>query len=221
MSSLSQIRNNLKANSTSSHLRIVAVSKLQPSDKIRALYELGQRDFAENYAQEGLRKIEDLKDLQIRWHFIGSLQKNKVKMVVGHYDLIHSVDTLSLAEVINRKAAELGLQQKILFQLNLAQEESKGGFDEKNFFDSLSELSLLQNLKPLGLMTMPPLQNQPEENRIYFKKLKSLLEPVKTIFPEAVELSMGTSSDYLVAAEEGATLVRLGTILFGERPKKN
>jgi len=221
MSGLIEISTLLQSKAPDNGLRVIAVSKLQPTEKISALYELGQRDFAENYAQEGLQKIEELKDLQIRWHFIGSLQKNKVKMVVGHYDLIHSVDSLSLAEVINRKAAEMGLLQKILFQLNLSQEETKGGFDEKNFLDSLKELSKLKNLKPVGLMTMPPLQNQPEENRIYFKKLKSLLETMKTIFPEAVELSMGTSSDYLVAAEEGATLVRLGTILFGERPKKN
>ncbi|MFN7825579.1 MAG: YggS family pyridoxal phosphate-dependent enzyme [Pseudobdellovibrionaceae bacterium] len=220
MNSLIEINSELKARATNQELRVVAVSKLQPVEKIRWLYDLGQRDFAENYAQEGLEKIEQLKDLKIRWHFIGSLQKNKVKMVVGLYDLIHSVDSLSLAEVLNRKASEMGLQQKILLQVNLSQEESKGGFDEPSFVSSLPELTKLKNISPMGLMTMPPLQNQPDENRIYFQKLKSLLSLFKKYFPQAHELSMGTSSDYLVAAEEGATLVRLGTILFGERPKK-
>jgi PLP dependent protein len=196
---------------------ILAVSKFQPADKIELLYDQGQRLFAENYAQEASLKQELLKELKIEWHFIGSLQKNKVKLVVGKFHLIHSVDSLGLAQAIDRKASELGLKQKILLQLNLAQEETKGGFTEANFNEAAVELAKLSHLEVQGLMTMPPLFDDPEMSRPYFKKLSNIRDQFSSLLPNLHLLSMGTSSDYLIAAEEGANLVRLGTILFGDR----
>lgn len=197
--------------------RILAVSKLQPIQKIQTLYNQGQRLFAENYVQEAVEKQLELQNLAIHWHFIGRLQKNKVKQVVGKFDLIHSVDSVELTEVINRKAQENSLQQRILLQINLSEEDSKGGFSPKIFLQQLPRLTTLSSVKICGLMTMPPLFNNPEMARPFFIKLKNIFEQIKPDFPDLQELSMGTSSDYLIAAEEGATLVRLGTILFGSR----
>ncbi|MEZ0392374.1 MAG: YggS family pyridoxal phosphate-dependent enzyme [Pseudobdellovibrionaceae bacterium] len=218
MSALSEIQNQLR--NKNPQTQILAVSKLQSVEKIRTLYSQGQRKFAENYAQEALSKQEALKDLDIEWHFIGSLQKNKVKFVVGNFFLIHSVDSLFLAETIDRKAAEKGLIQKILLQFNLAGEASKGGFSLENFSTLLLELKNLKSVEIVGLMTMPPLSEDPEDARPFFKKLSSMRDQFSLNMPQLKQLSMGTSSDYLVAAEEGATIVRLGTILFGERPGK-
>ncbi len=201
--------------------QILAVSKLQSVEKIRQLHSQGQRLFGENYVQEALDKLDQLKDLSdIQWHFIGRLQKNKVKFVVGHFHLIHSVDSFELAQVISRKAQETGGRQKILLQLNLADEASKGGFSEGILESSISDLASLSGIEICGLMTMPPLFENPEEARPFFKKLFNIRNQYSSRLPQLTHLSMGTSSDYLVAAEEGATLVRLGTILFGERPVK-
>lgn len=202
--------------------QLLAVSKLQPVEKIRELYQLGQRDFAENYVQEFLLKREQLADLNdIRWHFIGHLQKNKVKFLLGLVHMIHSVDSLALAEYIDQKIAQSGssIAQKILLQINLSGEDTKGGFSADNFSAALPTLRSLGHLQICGLMTMPPLVNSGDENRKYFRQLKNLLSEMQQTFPQAHELSMGTSHDYAVAAEEGATWVRLGTVLFGERPK--
>jgi len=200
---------------------ILAVSKFQPQEKIRDLYQQGQRKFAENYAQEALEKQEALKDLNIEWHFIGHLQKNKIKMIVGKFELIHSVDSLELAQAIDRKAADLGVEQKILLQLNLAEEATKGGFGESEFTALIPKLAQLKAARVVGLMTMPPLFDDPEKARPFFKKLFDISHQFSAVLPDLKILSMGTSSDYLVAAEEGASLVRLGTILFGERPAKS
>lgn len=198
--------------------KILAVSKLQSVQKIQSLHQQGQRLFAENYVQEALEKQVQLSEFAIEWHLIGNLQKNKVKQVVGRFDLIHSVDSLALAQTIDRKASELGLYQKVLLQLNLAGEETKGGLTETEFFSLLPEFQKLSSLRVCGLMTMPPLFDDLEKARPYFRQLKSILNQTQKTIPTCLELSMGTSSDYLVAAEEGATIVRLGTILFGERP---
>jgi hypothetical protein len=200
---------------------ILAVSKFQPQAKIRDLYQQGQRKFAENYAQEALEKQAALQELNIEWHFIGHLQKNKIKMIVGKFELIHSVDSLELAQAIDRKATDLGIEQKILLQLNLAEEATKGGFTESEFSSRVGELSQLKAARIVGLMTMPPLFENPEEARPFFKKLFHICHQFSAALPNLKILSMGTSSDYLVAAEEGASLVRLGTILFGERPTKS
>lgn len=205
--------------------KILAVSKLQPAEKIRWLYSQGQRLFGENYVQEALEKQEALSDLpDIQWHLIGHLQKNKAKMVVGRFYLIHSVDSLELAQVLSRQCEQKKLEQNILIQVNLAEEESKEGFSRQTLQAHWPELTKLPHLHIFGLMTMPPLTETGVEVRPYFVELRELCEHLKATtnlntHPMS-ELSMGTSHDYSVAAEEGATIVRLGTILFGERPAK-
>lgn len=198
----------------SSGQNLLAVSKLQPIEKIRKLASLGQRAFGENYIQEALEKIETLNDLNVEWHLIGPLQKNKVKYLKNHFAYLHAIDSLELAELVSKKAAEVGYVQKIFIQVNLAQEATKAGFDETSLKNAWSKLCALTNVKIVGLMTMPPLQNVAQENAIYFKKLKDLADQLNV-----KELSMGTSTDYEVALKEGATWVRIGTVLFGERPK--
>lgn len=203
--------------------KLLAVSKLQPVEKIRDLYGQGQRRFGENYVQEALDKQEALSDLpDIEWHLIGHLQKNKAKYVVGKFHLIHSVESLELAQVLSRQCDSKGVQQNILIQVNLAHEETKSGFDKNDVLAAWSELMKLPNLHIMGLMTMPPLTETGSEVRHYFAELRALRDELKrqtdtTVHP-MTELSMGTSHDYQVAIEEGATIVRLGTILFGERP---
>jgi pyridoxal phosphate enzyme (YggS family) len=195
--------------------KIVAVSKKQNEKKIRELFDQGQRIFAENYVQEALLKQFILGYLiGTEWHFIGKLQKNKVKLIVGKFSLIHSVDSLDLAELIGKKSHEAGLTQKILLQINLAEEATKGGFSKSEFLEKIDSIKKIQGLEVVGLMTMPPLFENPEAAKPYFLELKSLADQ-----HHLKELSMGTSTDYQVAAKCGATLVRLGTILFGERTK--
>ena len=193
---------------------LLAVSKKQPVEKIRELYQQGQRCFAENYIQEALEKIEICQDLQIEWHLIGPIQKNKVKYLKNHFAYLHSIDSLELAQLISKKAVALNFCQKVFIQINLAEEISKSGFNEKQFLINWPELKQLSGLNIVGLMTMPPLENEPEHNRKYFHRLKELAEQL-----DLKELSMGTSHDYEVALSEGATWIRLGTILFGERPQ--
>lgn len=205
--------------------KIIAVSKLQHAEKIRNLYSEGQRRFGENYVQEALEKIETLKDLpDIEWHMIGHLQKNKINSILGKFHLIHSVDSLELAQTISRKCVANSVSQNILLQINLAHEESKDGFDVENLLSLWPMIRPLPSIHIMGLMTMPPLTETGEEVRHYFKELRELRDQLKQetdlSFHPLTELSMGTSHDYPVAIEEGATMIRLGTILFGERPAK-
>ncbi|KYG67106.1 YggS family pyridoxal phosphate enzyme [Bdellovibrio bacteriovorus] len=202
--------------------QMLAVSKLQPEEKIRLLYSQGQRAFAENYVQEALTKQKNLEGLSdIQWHLIGHLQKNKAKLVAGQFALIHSIDSLELAQVLNRHCAQKNVTQNILLQINVANEDSKEGFTLTALRRLWPELLTLSNLSIQGLMTMPPLTETGAEVRPYFKQLCQLRDELKKTAPPQhpmKELSMGTSHDYRVAIEEGATIVRLGTILFGERP---
>jgi pyridoxal phosphate enzyme (YggS family) len=207
---------------SAANAKILAVSKLQSVEKIRDLYAAGQRDFGENYVQEFLEKKKSLSDLKISWHLIGHLQKNKVKTVVGLCHLIHSVDSIELAQEINRRAATAQIQQKILLQVNLAGEASKEGFEPEKLRLEFKNLLALPNVQISGLMTMPPFVDNPEDNRLYFRNLKLLLRELKSNLTVGTsdlfsELSMGTSQDYLVAVQEGATWVRLGSTLFGAR----
>lgn len=204
---------------------LLAVSKLQTPEKIRKLYHHGQRDFGENYVQEALEKQELLADLpDTRWHLIGHLQKNKAKHVVGKFVLIHSVDSLDLAKALSHHCQQKHLTQDILIQVNLAMEASKSGFTRDSVIAQWPELIKLPQLRICGLMTMPPLTETGAEARPYFRELRQLKEELMkqtdVRHHPLRELSMGTSHDYLVAIEEGATIVRLGTILFGERHAK-
>ncbi len=211
---LKEIQKKIAEISSGQKVQLIAVSKNQSLDQIKSLYEDGQRLFAENYVQEARQKIEQLKDLDIEWHFIGHLQTNKVKNVIGYFHLIHSVDSIKLLEAIQKTAEKKNIVQKILLQVNFSQESTKEGFEASQLLPLVSKLNQYPNVQVLGLMTMPPLAENPEDNRIYFQQAKKLLD--QTGWPH---LSMGTSHDYIVAIEEGATLVRLGTILFGVRKK--
>lgn len=195
--------------------RLLAVSKLQPIEKIRALYEEGQIDFGENYIQEALEKIEKLRDLKINWHLIGPIQKNKVKYLKNNFSYIHSVDSLELATKISEHAEQHKHIQKVFIQINLADEATKSGFSKQSFHENWPQLQKLRGLEIVGLMTMPPLENEPEKNRAFFRELKYIGTNLSLN-----EYSMGTSHDYTIALAEGATWIRLGTTLFGERTQK-
>jgi pyridoxal phosphate enzyme (YggS family) len=195
--------------------KLLAVSKLQSVEKIRALYDTGQRDFAENYIQEALNKIEQLNDCSITWHLIGPIQKNKVKLLKKNFAYIHSIDSFSLAEKVSQQAQSIGHIQKVFIQINLSGESSKSGFSRKAFAEDWLRLSDLRGIEVVGLMTMPPLENEPEKNRVFFRELKYIGSKLNLR-----EYSMGTSHDFQIALEEGATWIRLGTMLFGERPQK-
>lgn len=204
--------------------RLIAVSKFQPQEKIVALSQLGQKCFGENYVQEFSEKRETLLDRGLEWHFIGHLQSNKVKDVAGKCEMIHSLDSIKIIEKIHAFCLEKNLPpQKVLLQIRSGQEETKSGLsieDVRTFPQRIWELS---HLKICGFMTLPPLQNEPEDNRVHFKNLRIFFQEINEKLPserKLTELSMGTSHDYMVAIEEGATFIRVGTELFGERIQK-
>ncbi|MCS6838727.1 MAG: YggS family pyridoxal phosphate-dependent enzyme [Bdellovibrionaceae bacterium] len=202
-----------------SHCRLIAVSKKQPISAILELYHAGCRDFGENYSQELIEKQFELKEINdIRWHFIGNIQKNKLKHLVGIVEYIHSVGSIDIARIISEIAEKKGLTQKILLQLNLAHESTKNGFTEDELLRFLPDIIALPNVEVVGLMTLPPLYNNHENVRPFFRQLRTLRDQLQNEYPSIKELSMGTSQDYLIAIEEGATMIRLGTLLFGPRP---
>lgn len=190
---------------------IVAVSKKQPVSLIREALSAGIRDFGENFAQELRDKAREIEG--VRWHFIGRLQRNKVKYVVGTADLIHSVDSLKIAQAIDEHAQKLGIRQDVLLAVNIAREDSKSGVLPDRLHSIVEEVRGLDGVRVRGLMAMPPLVSDPEENRHWFRGMSALAERYDFSY-----LSMGTSVDYAVAAEEGATHVRVGTALLGTRP---
>ncbi|MCB0378466.1 MAG: YggS family pyridoxal phosphate-dependent enzyme [Bdellovibrionales bacterium] len=198
--------------------RIVAVSKHQPIEKIKDLYELGIHDFAENYWQEAAEKIETLKGLDITWHFIGSLQRKKMKDIVGTVDWIHSMDRIEVAEKISEVAQEKGLRQKVLLQVNVAGELSKMGIPPKEVMIFLHQVHRLPGLEIRGLMVFPPLCQNDEESLKWFEEGRQLFELAHKHFgPNFSELSMGTSHDYALATQKGATMLRIGESLMGVR----
>lgn len=198
---------------------LIAVSKTKTVEMLQEVYNEGIRDFGENYVQELADKIE-IMPKDIRWHMIGHLQRNKVKYLVGKVACIHSVDSLRLAEVINERSIKLGVVTKIMAEVNIAGEESKFGFTRDEVFDFAEKVSTMEGVKLVGLMTSAPYVNDPEENRQYFREMKSLSVDIneKNINNiNITELSMGMTNDYIVAVEEGATHVRVGTAIFGAR----
>lgn len=200
-------------------VKLVAVSKTKPAEAVKAALDAGQQIFGENYVQEFLDKAQHLPE-SVEWHFIGSLQSNKVKYLVGLTRLIHSVDRLSLAEEIDRQWGKVDKISDILLQVNISGETTKSGTTTDDLFQLAREVALLPNLRVKGLMTMPPFFDEPERARPYFRELKRLsgllaAEKIPGITME--ELSMGMSGDFEVAIEEGATLVRVGSAIFGDR----
>ena len=198
---------------------LIAVSKTKPVEALWEAYEAGARDFGENKVQELMDKIPQL-PTDIRWHMIGHLQRNKVKYIVDKVYLIHSVDSVRLAEEISKEALKKKVEVNILVEVNVAQEESKFGAATEDAIRLVEEISKLPALHIRGLMTIAPFVENPEENREYFHKLKQLSVDImqKNIDNISMNiLSMGMTGDYEVAVEEGATYVRVGTGIFGER----
>lgn len=200
-------------------VRLVAVSKKKPATDIEAAIAAGQTLFGESYVQECVAKIEAVK-AAAKWHFIGALQSNKVKYLRGKVAMIHSVDRLSLAQEINRQWGKTDSCVDILLQVNLGAEISKSGTTANELIDLVRQVSSLQHVRVMGLMALPPWEPDPEEVRPYFRQLRELSEQVAALELPNIsmrELSMGMSHDFEVAIEEGATLVRVGTAIFGER----
>lgn len=198
---------------------LIAVSKTKPNEMIKELYDAGVRDFGENKVQELSKKIEELPD-DIKWHQIGHLQRNKVKYILGKTELIHSVDSYRLAEEINIQAKRKGISVDILIELNIGEEDSKFGLDKDDAISFVKQVSELDGLKVKGLMTVAPFVEDPEANREIFKSMKELSNEIAALNIKNVSmdvLSMGMTNDYIVAVEEGATLVRVGTAIFGAR----
>lgn len=202
--------------------RLLAVSKGHSIDKIRAAFDAGQTDFAENYAQEAIEKISQLETMPVAWHFIGRIQSNKVKLLAGKFAYIHSVDRVEIAEAID--ALAVSRPQKIFLQFNVAEEEQKGGASETELKELLQRSLGFKNLRIQGLMVMPPQTENAENTRPYFHRARRLLWELRAALPAPVkalhpldQLSMGTSQDFAVAVEEGATWVRVGSDIFGPR----
>lgn len=209
-----------KNNIPENKVTLIAVSKTKPVSDIEEVYKAGCRDFGENKAQELVAKY-DVLPKDIRWHFIGTLQKNKVKYVVGRAFLIHSVDSYELALEIQKRAEKMDVHCDILMEVNVAKEDTKQGItDYEELMEIIQKVSLLPNVHIKGLMTIAPICEKPSDNAIYFKQLKDLSVDIKDKNIDNVcmdILSMGMSSDYESAIEEGATYVRVGTSIFGAR----
>src|SRR5437667_7116855 len=198
-------------------IELVAISKTHEAEKVHAALDAGQQIFGESRVQEARAKIPLLPSTA-RWHFVGRLQKNKIRHALPLFELFHSVDSIELARDMNRIADEEGLRPRVLLEVNVAGEGSKIGFAPESLRAELETLLDLPRLSIEGLMTLPPLAPEAEASRRYFSALRDLRDQIEKEFRAALpQLSMGMSGDFLVAIEEGATLVRVGTAIFGKR----
>lgn len=200
-------------------IKLVAVSKMVGVEKIKEAISAGVTILGENYLQEAKGKIEEV-GKSVQWHMIGHLQTNKVKQAIELFDLIQSVDRLSLAQEIHKRAKSLDKRVRILVQVNISEEDTKSGIERESAVSLISEIARLTNISIEGLMTIPPYLLDPQKVRPYFKSLRELGEEIERRGFENTsmkELSMGMSNDFEVAIEEGATIVRVGTAIFGER----
>ena len=209
----------LKCSRDPESIHLVAVSKTIPANRVREAIEAGVTTLGESYVQEARNKFNVLGTYSVSWHFIGHLQSNKAKYAVRLFDLIHSVDTLKLAGELNKQAKKVNKFQDVLIQINISKEPSKSGSDIENAANLIKDIVLFENLSVKGFMAMPPFFNNPEKARPYFIALRNLRDQIQKAFPGVIlnELSMGMTGDFEVAIEEGATLVRIGTAIFGER----
>ena len=207
-------------------IRLVTVTKTQPLEVVQAAIEAGVKVLGENYPEEGVMKIQSIgAGFGVEWHMIGHVQSRKAKLVVGHFKLLHSLDGLKLAVRLDRLAGEMGRSLPALLEFNVGGEESKSGWDASDemkwgaLFPEVESLLALSNIQVCGLMTMPPPGLEPEASRPYFQKLLRLRDALARRFPQAdwSQLSMGTSADFEIAVQEGATLVRIGTAILGPR----
>ena len=214
---------------TPEDVRLVVVTKSQPLEIVQAAIEAGVRILGENYPEEGVTKIQSLpRQTGVEWHMIGHVQSRKARLVAEHFELLHSLDSLKLAQRLDRFAAEQNRVLPVLLEFNVGGEESKAGWDASEesrwdaFLPDLQAILDLPSLRVHGLMTMPPLETDPNDARRFFQRLRLLRDHLASAYPQADwrELSMGTSADYEVAVQEGATLVRIGTAIVGPRPDR-
>lgn len=212
-----------KANRAREEITLIAVSKTKPVTMLQEVYDTGIRDFGENKVQEMCDKFEVLPQ-DIRWHMIGHLQTNKVKYLMGKACLIHSVDSYKLAKEIEKQATKYNITADILIEVNIANEETKFGLAKDEVIALVQEISQLEHIRIKGLMTIAPYVENPEDNRLYFRQIKQLSVDINNQNIDNVSmdiLSMGMSGDYMVAIEEGSTMIRVGTSIFGERVYTN
>ena len=219
-----------KSNRDPKEVRLVVVTKWQPLEVVRAAIQAGVQILGENYPEEAVTKIQALAgQTGVEWHMIGHVQSRKARLVADHFALLHSLDSLKLARRMDRFAAEKNSVLSVLLEINVGGEESKSGWDASDdtsweaLLPDVSSILDLPNLRIQGLMTMPPLETNPEDSRRFFQRLRQLRDRFTFQFPRADwrELSMGTSADFPVAVEEGATLVRVGTAIVGARKYKS
>lgn len=204
---------------TASDIDIIAVTKTRTIEEMQAVSELGIKKFGENKVQEFQSKYSAF-DHHVQWHLIGHLQRNKVKYIIDKVDLIHSVDSLRLAKTISKEAKKNNIVPKILIQVNIANEETKYGVPVDKAHSLIQDVSALGNIQVKGLMAMAPFTNQPEENRKYFRLLKELSVDINNQRLDNISmdiLSMGMTNDFKIAIEEGSTMIRVGTGIFGQR----
>lgn len=208
-----------KAGRNREEVTLIAVSKTKPVTLIEEVIDCGIREFGENKVQEIMDKYETVKT-PVNWHMIGHLQRNKVKYIVDKVCLIHSVDSYRLAAMIDQEAAKKGVNCDILIEVNIAKEDTKYGVMEEEVLPLVEQISKLSNIRIKGLMTIAPFVENSEKNRVHFRNLRNLYVDIKTKNIDNVDmkiLSMGMTNDYEVAIEEGATMVRVGTGIFGQR----
>ncbi len=199
---------------------ILGASKTQPPEKLVEAYKAGLRYFGENKVQEGMKKIEALKDKMpdAHWHLIGGLQTNKAKYAVKYFELIHSLDRISLADELDKRAKKINKKQDVLIEVNIGEEDTKYGIHPDNLKELFEYTLTKENLNILGLMCIPPYSENKEDSRPYFVKLRKMKDQLEKEFNVKLpHLSMGMSNDFDIAIEEGATIVRIGTAIFGER----
>ncbi|MEO8973550.1 MAG: YggS family pyridoxal phosphate-dependent enzyme [Ktedonobacteraceae bacterium] len=208
-----------KAGRTVDEITLVAVSKTKPVEMVKIAYNLGVTDFGENRVQDALPKIADFHPAGLRWHMIGHVQSNKVNKIVGQFDSVQSVDSLYLAQLLQRHAEETGIRLPVLLQVNVSGEESKEGIALAEVSEVARQIVALPQLEVQGLMTIAPLVQNLEEVRPVFRGLRELRDTLRDELPQCAwqHLSMGMTDDYTVAIEEGATIVRIGRAIFGER----
>ena len=209
-----------KGGRSEDEIELVAITKTHPVEKVREAVDAGHTLFGESRVQEARSKIPELPS-NLRWHFVGHLQKNKIRHALPLFELFHSVDSLELAQEINRIAAEEGMHPRALLEVNVAGEGSKFGFNAEGLRAEMEFLLALPRLSIEGLMCIPPLADEAEASRKFFVQLRELRNSLEKEFDVKLpHLSMGMTQDFWIAVEEGATLVRVGTAIFGKRPKR-
>lgn len=209
-----------KYDRTPNSVALLAVSKTRPAADIRQAYQAGQHHFGENYLQEALEKIEQLKDLDIEWHFIGSIQSNKTREIAEHFQWVHSVDRLKIAQRLSQQRPPSLPPLNICLQINISHEDSKGGMSLEQLEQSFDEIMQLPNLRVRGLMAIPAPADDFTMQREQFSNMRLTLEQLQQSHPSLDTLSMGMSNDIEAAIAEGSTLLRIGTAIFGPREAK-